>query len=152
MKKDIDKMIMTNLSELEYNDNHNDKTLYCKNCYKSYEESVNFLLENEFIEEDDVEGNEPCCVFLDTSTYYYTFTKHDIDQVKQKCNILKQTLNPYIQKQFGQSLDEIYMFNETKLNQLNSEIKNQVVTYGLGIQIQKCLEENGKCDFYAEVE
>lgn len=134
----------------------NDKNykLYCKDCFDSFEDNINHLLENEFIDENDREDGM-CCVFLSDDTYNYSFTKEHLPQVKEGCSKLKEQLNSYsdlFKEVKSQDRGIMIHFNEKELEDIdkNYEIRKKIVTYSLGLQILFCLDKKESCIFVSE--
>lgn len=124
---------------------------YCNDCYGSYEEHRQAIIDDE---ENDLEFNKRRKNLWrkDESEIYYTFKKRHIKKVEQIVKDLDKEVGQYI---IGYNIkdenDEIEYDYENIDDTIDKDKMELLARFCLGRQILYCLKKHYTCTFYAEL-
>jgi len=127
----------------------NENNTYCNECYSSYEEHLESIIEEEI--NDDTNKT---WYFYDNKICY-EFNKKDLDNVKEKVDELENKYGKYILEytileENNKILSSISYDCKIEKN-LKKDILEWVARLCLGKQILYCLNKNEFCCFFAEL-
>jgi hypothetical protein len=124
-------------------DKENKESIYCENCYDSFEEHRNDMKDNEY---DDTQTWH-----LSESEIRYSFQESDKEIVQQKIQELEDIVGNYMDSYtiIENDMEIEYEFTVPK-NVPNEQIP-LLAKLCLGKQIAYCLEKTGSCSFSAEL-
>jgi len=91
-----------------------------------------------------VEGKLP-------STLYYVFDEDDLDKVNAELKVIEQTIGIETMKRLNEYRNTSLSTTSKELEQLWSKHSKDMYDYDLGIKIRDCIEEQGWCEFKAEL-
>jgi len=129
--------------------------IYCIDCYSSYEEHIQAIIE-EGIEIEDDECDKTTknnTWYKSTSEIEFHFDKSHIDLVEKHIKILEDAVGKYMIESFkiiDEDDDEITYDYTMPINISSSEIE-LLARLCLGKQILYCLHKNESCCFSAEL-
>jgi len=145
---------------------HNNK-VFCMNCYKSYEEHLQALYDdniNNQEEEEPDKKEEETLWYLNESEIFYSFqSEKDLPWVEKCMNHLQEKVGEYIQTfcflddtenehfEYDVELSPLFQqeFNNGKIQQKQQTLE-EIARLCLAKQIFHCLQQKGECAFYAE--
>ena len=130
--------------------------LYCNDCYSSYEEQIQDMIDQEIEPYDEakiIEGETKTWYVSDTEMYY-NFEKQHIDIVEENIKEIEQIVGKYMSsyKIIDNQVDndEITYEYDVPENVTKGELL-LIARLCLGKQILYSLHKHGYCEIYAEI-
>lgn len=86
----------------------------------------------------------------------YYFDENDLQELNEELNNIKETIGEENLKNLNDFFEKVNsysnkMLEEHGIDEIWEEHKSNYADYTLGLKIQKCLKENGSCQFEAEL-
>jgi hypothetical protein len=126
----------------------NEYNNYCKCCFNSYEEHLEYIKKKYNISVDKT-------FYISIKKISFTFTKNDIYNLKKKINHLNDKISHYIQKyeinNIGCEEIPIYKYEYKLVNNPKYKDLKLLARLFLGKLILYCVELNDICFFYCNL-
>jgi len=135
-------------------DNENDLAgeIYCTDCYSSYEEHCQAMIDEdiELYDEDDVDGTW----YTSDSEITYHFDASHIDIVEKNIKIIEGIFEGYVNDSNYIIIDDgdEITYDYTTPSNISAFDMEFIARLCLGKQILYCLRKNGECFFTAELQ
>ena len=129
---------------------------YCRNCFSSYKEHLDYLVDNGDVDEDDKEEyiNEEKELYEEDNNYEMRFEGGQLVEVEGHIKILEEKIGHLI-KDFtmkdetdGYEYEMDYEYPPFK--ECSKDNKELIARYCLARQVAICLKEKGECSFDCE--
>ena len=131
----------------EPNENENDETQYCRDCFESCEQHKQEIID----EEIECYDNKKTWA-VSESELSFSFGNAHIEQVIELVNELEEQVGKYIPEYVIKDEDDEITYNCDKMTQnMTNDEHILVARLCLGKQILYCLEKHDSCNFYAEI-
>ena len=109
-----------------------------------------YLGETIFYEDEDTKESFPVEIHYNFDKNYLKYVEEELENIKNKLSHNLEKINNFFNSRKVYTDEELAQFLN-KTPEETFEIIHEYADFKLGHKIKECIEEKGKCEFYAEI-